>query len=285
MSKKLCKWARSELKSAIPFSLIACLFVMAFSVRVAAQKEESKESKRSWKEYFMGRWKSRPANESGRHSPEEFETLSPEGIVDLIDSQTANVIDYGGFRLNFRFYSEGGILSHISFGVFQRLNIGASWDLEDFVGFDSPSTNVPTLNAKFRVYDGGVFLPSLAIGFDGQGRFFNDAKDEYDERERGLYIVMAREIVLPNLELYAGSNIAEFKDAKFKGSVGLSYAIERKLVLMTEYDNIRVARENRWNAGFRVFPLSSLAIDFAVRRIASNKKKERIIRINYVGSF
>ena len=79
--------------------------------------------------------------------------------------------------------------------------------------------------------------------------------------------------------------MAEFKDAKVLGSIGISYQVEQRLAVFTEYDNIRVGPENRWNAGVRIFPVPSLGIDFAFRRIASNQDKERIVRINYVGTF
>ncbi|OGR82492.1 MAG: hypothetical protein A2902_05645 [Elusimicrobia bacterium RIFCSPLOWO2_01_FULL_64_13] len=260
------------------------LFAVPF---LGAEDAGTLKPKRSWKEYFLGRSRGRslPSRPGAKARADAFEELNPEGMVDLVDAQTTNIVDYGGYRANFRFYSAGGILSHLSFGVFQRLNIGASWDLEDLIGSKSPSTNPPTLNAKFRVYDGGMRLPSVAVGYDGQGRFFNDAKDEYDERERGLYVVFGRELLLPKLEFYGGANIADFKGSKFLGTVGASYTIEQKVALITEYDNIRVARDNRWNAAVRVFPIPSLGIDFGFRRIASNREKERIVRINYVGNF
>ena len=211
--------------------------------------------------------------------------FNPEGMMDLIDSQTPNAIDYGADRLNFRLFSQGGLLSHLSFGVFRRLNIGASWELEDVIGSENPSTSAPALNVKFRVYDGGEVLPAAAIGYDGQGRFFDKASDEYGERERGLYLALGREVFFPRLEWYGGVNISKFKEGLLFGSVGLSYSLEEKFVLMTEYDNVRDGPNNRWNAGIRVFPIPSLGIDFAFRRIASNQDKERVIRINYVGSF
>ena len=222
------------------------------------------------------------SSEESGSGPDES---NPEGMVDLVDSPTTNVVDYGGYRLNFRLYSQGGLLSNLSFGVFRRLNIGASWDNEEVIGSETPKTNPPTLNVKIRLYDGGVALPSIAIGYDGQGRFFDRTADQYRERERGLYFVMGRELFFPKLEAYGSVNIAQFKEGFVYGSAGLSYTIEDKVALLAEYDNIRKGPDNRFNAGIRLFPIPSLALDFAIRRIASNQDKERIIRINYVGSF
>lgn len=268
-------------------------FVFAYSP--VRSEEKNEKPKRSWRDFFKGSSRKKETEgDSGSSfrrkkeisdSGELSEESNPEGMVDLVDAPTTNIIDYGGYRLNFRLYSGGGLVSHLSFGVFRRLNIGASWDNEKVIGTEDPTTNSPTLNIKLRAYDGSRILPSLAIGYDGQGRFFNKATDQYTERERGLYLAFEREFFFPRLEFYGGTNIAKFKEGEVYGFVGASYLIEQKIALIMEYDNIRVGPRNRWNAGIRVFPISSLAIDFAVRKIGSIEDKERIVRINYVGSF
>ena len=264
------------------FILFITAFVFSFSsFNIRADDDFNHKPKKWW-----GENSHKNKNKKSRHSENsDDESLNPEGMADLIDSPTTNVIDYGGFRLNFRFYSKGGILNHISFGVFRRLNLGASWDVEKFIGTEDPATNVPTLNIKIRVFDGGIFLPSFAIGYDGQGRFFNRDTDQYNERERGIYGVFGRELFLPNLETYGGANIAKFKEGTVFGFLGISFNVEQKVALMLEYDNIRQMPSNHLNAGFRVFPLPSLGIDFAVRNITTPSDRERIVRINYVGSF
>ena len=251
---------------------------------LAADPAAKPASNSKWREYFGLESKESVPQETRRtRKPASIE--NPEGMVDLVDAPTSNVLDYGGFRLNFRLYSAGGVLGHISFGVFKRLNIGASWDIEKLLGSEDPRTVAPALYAKFRVYDGGDILPSMAIGYDGQGRFYDRSIDEYSERERGLYAAFSREIAVPELQIHAGANIAKFKEGEVFGFTGISYRIEDKVALITEYDNIRKGANNRFNAGVRFFPVPSLAIDFAFRRIASVFEKERIIRINWVGSF
>ncbi len=266
------------------FIMLSAALCMHANLR--AEGDSGKTSKSKWREYFgmdkRDKEKPKKTRPERTHSAED---ANPEGMLDLVDIPTANVLDYGGYRLNFRLYSKGGVQSHISFGVFQRLNIGATWDMEQLLGSEEAKTVAPTLNVKFKVYDGADILPAIAVGYDGQGRFFNRDKDEYDERERGLYAAFAREIFFPNFNITAGANIAKFKDGEVYGFTGLSYTIEEKVALFTEYDNIRKGPNNRFNAGIRFFPIPSLGIDFAVRRIGSIYDKERIVRINYVGTF
>ena len=237
----------------------------------------AKSRREKWKEYLNGPRRDR--------EPLTEDEAIPQNLVDYIDIPTTNVIDYGSFRLNFRLYSQGGVQNHISFGVFRRLNIGATWDVEKLLGTEDADTHVPTLNVKFRVYDGSEVLPSMAIGYDGQGRFYDKSKDEYRERERGLYGVIGRELFFPHWEFYGGPAIAKFKEGEVTGFLGTSYLIEDKVAIMLEYDNIRTAPDNRLNAGIRIFPIPALAIDFDVRHLAEKDQRERIVRINFVGSF
>jgi hypothetical protein len=97
--------------------------------------------------------------------------------------------------------------------------------------------------------------------------------------------VVGRELFFPGWEFYGGPAIAKFKDGAVTGFMGTSYLIENRVAVMLEYDNIRKAPENRLNTGLRIYPIPSLAIDFAVRHLAEKDDRERIVRINYVGSF
>lgn len=259
--------------------LILFFLSIASSLPLNAEDSPKSSSRGKWREYF-GLEKAEKREKISDREPD-----NPESMLDLVDSPTSNVLDYGGFRLNFRLYSDGGVQNHISFGVFRRLNIGAAWDIERLMGSEEARTVAPALYVKFRVYDGSNVLPSLALGYDGQGRFFDRTRDEYSERERGLHAVFSRELYFPGLLVHAGVNIAKFRDGEVFGFAGFSYMIENKMALLAEYDNIRKGPDNRWNAGVRFFPVPSLAIDFAFRRIASKYDKERIIRINWVGTF
>ncbi len=268
------------------FSLvILTLFVAVYPVTLSAKSAAKTTIKEKWREYF--RWGQNKDNKEELEGTaiESDEELSPEGVVDFIDVPTTNVVDYGAFRVNFRFYSAGGVQNHLSFGVFRRLNIGATWDMEKAIGTEKLKANVPTLYSKFRVYEGGQYLPSFAIGYDGQGRFFDTTVDQYKERERGLYGVFGREVFFPGLEFYGGSNIAQFNDGIVLGFLSASFSIEQKIIVMSEYDNIRKAPDNRFNAGIRFFPTPSLGIDFAVRHILNQDQRERIVRINYISNF
>jgi hypothetical protein len=105
-------------------------------------------------------------------------------VMELIDVPTAEVLDRYGFDSTFRFYSGGGMLAKTHFGVFPRLNVGFSLDADGFVGDQAVDLHKPTLNVRFRFFDGQRNLPALALGYDGQG--FLEARIRSDlRREEG----------------------------------------------------------------------------------------------------
>lgn len=207
-------------------------------------------------------------------------------MTEVIDIPTAEVTDYHSLYANFRFYSGGGVLTKTSFGVFQRLNVGFGLDVEQLIGSATVDVNRPTLNVKFRFFDSERQLPALAIGYDGQGHFFDEQTDKYIQREKGLFLVGSGEVIVPNLNLHGGLNIYDFSDDKVYSFTGLSYLYEDVVAFNAELDNIRKARNNRINLGVRYYVTPSFSIDLAARDLwAASRKAERIVRLGYFGSF
>ncbi len=207
-------------------------------------------------------------------------------MTDLTDIPTAEVVDHYGYNVNFRFYTGGGVLAKTAFGVFPRLNIGFGLDTEQLIGNQTADINRPTLNVKFRIFDGKRSLPALALGYDGQGYFFNDVTDKYIQREKGLFLVGSGEVFVPNLTLHGGANVYDFHDDKYFAFTGINYLIEDLVGLSFEWDNIRVARNSRMSAGLRYYVTPSFSVQLAGRDLgAAGRKAERIVRLEYFGSF
>jgi hypothetical protein len=210
-----------------------------------------------------------------------------EPVVELIDIPTAEVVDHYGVASSFRFYTEGGVLTKAAFGVFPRLNIGFGLDAQRFIGNRSTDLNRPTLNVKLRAFDGSRNLPALALGFDGQGYFFNKTTDKYDQREKGLYVVGSGEVVVPGLSLHGGLNMFDFKDDRIYGFTGVQYLFDELLGLVFEADNMFYRpRDIRLNVDNRYYVTPNFSLDLAGRDLwAGSRKTERILRITYSASF
>lgn len=222
----------------------------------------------------------------------ETSLIAPD--TELIDVPTASIADYGAFSSRSRMFANGGVVEWLSFGVFQRLNIGASLNVDKLIGTGSPvQVTRPDLQVKFRFYDGTPILPALAVGFDGQGYLYNRVDHLYNQRDHGLYLVGSQEIVFPGLQVHAGINIPDFDDNPLFGFMGVDYNIKDRVLIMAEWDNINDFVDSRVNMGLRVYITTNFSVDFAVRSIGQGgvydnglaHGNERVVTLKYTGNF
>jgi hypothetical protein len=211
--------------------------------------------------------------------------------INVIDIPTADVVDHYGYNVNFRFGRDGALQTKTAFGVFPRLNMGFGLDAEHVIGTGDSRMNRPTLNVKFRLFDGTPVLPALALGFDGQGYVWNKNLDEYEQREPGLYLVGTHEIIAPDLLLHLGVNHFDFDHGdSTRGFFGLTYTIEQIVGLMFEWDHATDWKERRINFGAKYYVTPVFTVDAIGRNIpkypgSEGRITERIVRLSYTGAF
>lgn len=211
----------------------------------------------------------------------------------VIDTPTTGMLDYGGYDLNFRLFSGGGVITRLDFGVFRMVNLGLGWEVKQVIGADNAigpakaTVAPPALYVKIRPFEGGIILPAFVLGYDGQGNFYNSDKAEFTQKEKGIFAAVGREILFPGFNVAVGGNISDFKNNTVSGFANILLNLEDKFNFLVEDDNQKI------NAGCRFFINKDLSIDLAVRYIRSDidstvtdsVANERIIRINYVGKF
>ena len=231
-----------------------------------------------------------PKNETG--PAENRALLEPD--TDLIDAPTSAVLDYGGYSTLTRFFSSGGLLERATFGVFNRLNIGAALDIDRMIGNLKPTrVRAPNVEVKYRFFDGDRLIPSLAAGFDGQGYNYSEFTHRYNHRQRGFYVVATQEVGIPGLLVHPSFNISDFGTNSIFGAIPVSYNIRDRVNLMLEWDNIANWADSRLNAGARFYITGGLHVDFAVRGLAqggsfsdgSPRGPERVVQIKYSANF
>ncbi|MBN1622174.1 MAG: hypothetical protein JW871_06250 [Endomicrobiales bacterium] len=204
----------------------------------------------------------------------------------IIDSPTTGILDYGAYNLDFRLFSEGGVLTRLNFGVFRTINLGFGWEMKKVIGTQDISVSPPALALKIKLYEGGMKLPALVLGYDGQGYFYDNDAEEFTQKEKGIFLVAGRELFFPGFRMNIGGNMADFKTNTLYGFVNASINLEEKFELLMEYDNINCMPKNRLNVGGRIFIADYLSVDLAGRDIgAAGRDAERIVRINYLGRF
>ena len=211
----------------------------------------------------------------------------------LIDVPTAETLDRYQASFLTRAYDHGTVMESIDFGVFPRINLGVSVAVHELLG-SSSSVRVldPDFQAKWKIYDGSLYLPAIAVGYDGRRygygydtkRNYTKTKDYLDDRKGG-YVTLSREIVVPGLNATAGVNLSDFDFDDLYMFTGLFYHLAEQASLTAEWDNIRNIRDSRLNLGVRFYLHPSLALDGAVRRIGRGDESERVLQIRYVTNF
>ena len=218
----------------------------------------------------------------------------PGQEAELIDLPTAGVQDYYGLQNKTRFFADGGVMDAVSFGVLPRLNLGVTAALDDFLGTSSDMRlERPSIQAKYRFYDGNEYMPALALGYDGQGYYYNHQQDKFMEKERGVYLVGSHYLFDKSFQLHPGVNVSDFYSNSIYGSLGASFTVEDSFDLMAEWDNVQRFNQSRVNAGVRFHVSPFFKIDLAFRDIAKNatlgdgtpQKTERIVQLLYTTSF
>ncbi|MFA5779979.1 MAG: hypothetical protein WC947_07560 [Elusimicrobiota bacterium] len=213
------------------------------------------------------------------------ETPKPSSIIDI---PTAEVVEYSNYDLSFRLHGAGGVLSKMTFGVFKPINIGISWDVDKLIGTGSQKidTRPPAILFKAQVFGGGLKLPAISLGYDGQGYgTYNSDTDKYQYREKGVYLVFTREYLVPGLEMSCGGNIFDFDSDGVYGFLGAAFGIENKVLILSEYDNIKKMPQNRANLGMKLFITDNVDVEVAGRNLFKGTQSERTVIINYRGKF
>ena len=214
--------------------------------------------------------------------------------TDVIDAQTAGVLDNSGSPAPSRFSPRGGLLQYLSFGVYPGINLGASAAIDGLIGDESHvRMRAPTAQVRYRFYEGDSQLPSFAVGFDGQGYSYNSSIRRFNQRQRGFYFVASKELGLPGLQLHPSFNISDFDSNSIFGSIPLTLNIRDKAAILLEWDNIANWSDSRFNAGLRAYLTPNFNVDFAVRAVgaggtysdAARRGPERVVQLKYSNSF
>lgn len=204
----------------------------------------------------------------------------------IIDTPTAAVLDKYQASLLTRAYSNGTIMESLDFGVIPQVNIGLSLAVYELVGnSDDIKVLDPDFQVKWKLYDGSLYLPAIAIGYDGRRYGYNRKTKKYMDDRKGGYLTLTREIFIPGLDFTAGVNLSDFDRHDVYFFTGLSLRVKEWAALLAEWDNINNMRDSRLNIGARINVAPSLALSGAVRRIGRGDENERILQLRYVTNF
>lgn len=200
-----------------------------------------------------------------------------------IDSPTAIIFFPKEYAVNFLMYNEGGVTPNFEFGLVRNINLGFSLDFNRLISKQNMKTRLPRLKVKVKLFEGDINFPAIVMGYDAQG--YGDYVDnKYIQREKGFYIVMSRELLIPGFLANAGFNIYDFENATAYGFMSVCFLVKNTIMTFLEYDNIYCTPQNRLNIGFRYMLNESLSMGVSVKKINDTENGyERILQITYIG--
>lgn len=204
----------------------------------------------------------------------------------LIDIPTAEVHDHYASQFGTRMFAENSVMETIEFGVYPRLNVGIAFSAQNLTGAENPiRVLTPAFTFKYKLYDGSLYLPAIAIGYDGRKYGYDRPTKEYAYDQKGGFLVLSREIIIPNLVFHPGVNVSDFDMSDVFFFSGLNFNIEDKVNIMVEWDNVHRIKESWLNGGIRIYLSEAFLLDLALRDMTNSTGRERIIQLKYTVNF
>jgi hypothetical protein len=220
----------------------------------------------------------------------------------IVDKPTAGMLHRATYAVSGNFFQNGGVLTSIAVGVFDRFMIGISYGGTDIIGPAAIRMNpLPGVQAKLRIISEGSILPAIAVGFDSQGKEpYVDSLSRYAIKSPGAYISASRNYAfLGNLSVHGGVNFTMERqdgDKDMNAYLGLEKSIGEAISVLAEYDfgfndnHGQAVGEGkgylnlafRWNWG------GGLVVGFDLKNVTKNQKNisvaNRTLQIDFVGS-
>jgi len=140
-----------------------------------------------------------------------FDGAGCEAIEELyiVDSPTAGIVPHGGYVMHGSIGPSSSLLFGVKIGFHDRLMLGASFGLQNFVGRgDIEINDKPGFEIRLRVIEEEIIGPALAIGIDTQGEdIYLDDLERYERKSKGFYAVISRNYrLIRDFSLHGGAN-------------------------------------------------------------------------------
>lgn len=234
----------------------------------------------------------------------------------LIDMPTAGVIKKGNVGTSFYLMPNGVFIPQLDVGVFDNFSFGISYGASNFIGVGSPKWyKLPGVNIKIKIIEESETTPSIALGFDSQGKGefytnfsdFTELKDSIKDVEinrfkiksPGFFVAVSKNFqFLGFLSLHGCINYTLERDDGDKDlnfMIGAEKTIGSKLSLVAEY-SFAMNDNNKYslgdgngylNIGIRWSLGEGFTIGFDLRDLLSNKKlnpgaADRAVKVEFI---
>lgn len=204
--------------------------------------------------------------------------------IELVDVPTANTLLQGEIRIDFKFAPGGGILTRLYVGLFDRVFLGGSFNVNNVIGSgDIVPDFPPNFAVKIRATDDDGPVPAISIGYDGQGYMNIPAK--------GVFLAVTKELSISSIimQLSAIINTNDFVHVAqgIDFGAGAAFAFTREFTACAEIDGL-FGGDNRARVSFGLgYFFNPIEIDLGFRFGWGDGEppQSRVLKITYVTYF
>lgn len=219
--------------------------------------------------------------------------------VTEIDTPTAFTIGKGAYQVGLLAYDSGGIELKAAVGLHDMIFLGASFDIENLIGKETPKPNIPGVIIRFKFTDGPERWPiSIALGYDSfycgrEGRR-TVGTDSYNEVTYGPYLVFTKPVYILDYEQYISFGLRlpvqpYFDENDISYFLSFDVPLGRFFTIKAEMERVfwNFSRFNQWlfNFGVRFTYLEQLAFEFDIMVQPGEPVPNRILKVEYLGAF
>jgi len=159
----------------------------------------------------------------------------------IVDSPTAGILGHGAYMFDGSVGPGNDLLFGINVGFHDRMMLGASFGVQNFVGRGEIEVNDrPGFQVRLRLIEEGMAGPAFALGVDTQGEgYWIDGADRYERKSTGVYGALSRNFYMfTNIGVHGGAGYS-FEDRDEKGIdffAGVSVEVIPGMTVLFDYD-------------------------------------------------
>lgn len=223
--------------------------------------------------------------------------------IRIVDMPTAGVIESGNYSVYGLAFPGGGLMTELSFGIFNNFNAGLSYGGINIVGSGKMSfQNYPAIHLKYRLINEISYFPAVVLGVDLQGRekYYNEFR-RFRTMSPGIFFVMSKAFRWQYglFSVHAGSNYS-FEPPENQRKVNFYAGLEHSIFgigsINFEYNNNSddlnktiMESNGLLNLGLKFILIRGLTLDFQLRDILENytnsKGISRSLGLTFINRF
>lgn len=169
-------------------------------------------------------------------------TKASQEMRSLINLPTAGILRSGYTAIEIDILPKGSLLTKIEVAPLKFISIGFSYGVTNFIGSEKIELHKYLgLHAKLKFFNETRMIPSIALGFNSQGKgLYLDSLNRYEIKSPGIYLAFTKNFKFLGYLSFHGQINYSLENKDSNKNINLGFGIEKTLgsviSLLAEYD-------------------------------------------------